>query len=139
MEEQKFQERRKVKDNNQQTENSLACARVVCMPIGHTHTGINNITGVISDQARAHVREGDAARPESAPYRGGCAALARRLFHDEMVAAWRERIFADGGQRGRRRTRPSSDRSRLRYGAIVVIPGGAATTPLRVAARDPLG
>ena len=96
MEEQKFQERRKVKDNNQQTENSLACARVVCMPIGHTHTGINNITGVISDQARAHVREGDAARPESAPYRGGCAALARRLFHDEMVAAWRERIFADG-------------------------------------------
>ena len=85
-----------MKDNNQQTENSLACARVVCMPIGHTHTGINNITGVISDQARAHVREGDAARPESAPYRGGCAALARRLFHDEMVAAWRERIFADG-------------------------------------------
>ena len=115
MEEQKFQERRKVKDNNQQSENTLACARVVCMPIGHTHTGINNITGSVSDLARAHVREGDAARPESTPYRGGCAALARRLFHDEMVAAWRERIFADGGQRGRRRKRPSSDRSRLRY------------------------
>ena len=32
-----------------------------------------------------------------------------------------------------------TDRSRLRYGAIVVIPGGAVTTPLRVAARDPLG
>ena len=48
-------------------------------------------------------------------------------------------LNADGGHRGRRRKRPSSVRSRLRYGAIVVIPGGAATTPLRVAARDPLG
>ena len=62
---------------------SASRARVVCMPYGHTHTGINNITGGISDQARARVRE-------------GVAALARRLFHDEMVDAWRERIFADG-------------------------------------------
>ena len=115
MEEQKFQERRKVKDNNQQSENTLACARVVCHT-EHTHTGISN-TYSVSDHARVRAR----AIPAN------------------FVAAWRERIFADGGQRGRRRKRPSSDRSRLRYGAIVVIPGGAVTTPLRVAARDPLG
>ena len=50
-------------------------ARVVCKPYGHTHTGIKNTC--FSDQARAR-------------------AYARRVFHDEMVAAWRERIFADG-------------------------------------------
>ena len=50
-------------------------ARVVCKPYGHTHTGINNTC--FSDQARAR-------------------AHARNVFHDEMVAAWRERIFANG-------------------------------------------
>ena len=72
MEEQKFQERRKVKDNNQQTENSLACARVVCHT-EHTHTGIINNTS-LSDHA--HVRA--------------------RAIPEEFVAAWRERIFANG-------------------------------------------
>ena len=72
MEEQKFQERRKVKDNNQQSENSLACARVVCHT-EHTHTGISN-TYSVSDHARVRAR----AIPAN------------------FVAAWRERIFADG-------------------------------------------
>ena len=72
MEEQKFQERRKVKDNNQQSENSLACARVVCHT-EHTHTGIVN-TYSVSDHARVRAR----AIPAN------------------FVAAWRERIFADG-------------------------------------------
>lgn len=49
-------------------------ARVVCKPNGHTHTGINN-TG-FSDHARA-------------------SAHARKVFHEEMVAIWRERIFAE--------------------------------------------
>ena len=113
MEEQKFQERRKVKDNNQQSENTLACARGMTYAYGDTCVS----SKCLSDHARVRAR----AIPAN------------------FVAAWRKRIFADGGQRGRRRKRPSSDRSRLRYGAIVVIPGGAATTPLRVAARDPLG
>ena len=72
MEEQKFQERRKVKDNNQQSENTLACARVVCHT-EHTHTGISN-TYSVSDRARVRAR----AIPAN------------------FVAAWRERIFADG-------------------------------------------
>ena len=53
-------------------------ARVVCKPCGLTHTGINNsCTSVLSDQARAR-------------------AYARRLFHDSVIAAWREMVFADG-------------------------------------------
>lgn len=63
--------------NKQSTEPSRAHARVVCnKPIGHTHTSIINNT-CFSDQARAR-------------------AYARRKFHDAMVAAWRERIFANG-------------------------------------------
>ena len=57
---------------------SHACARVVCKPNGHSHTGINNNT-CLSDHARAR-------------------AYARQVFHDEMVAAWRERIFAETGE-----------------------------------------
>ena len=56
---------------------SLACARVVCKPNGHTHTSIINTC--FSDHAHART-------------------YARRLFHDEMVAAWRERIFAETGE-----------------------------------------
>ena len=65
--------------DKQSTKPSRAHARVVCVgnePIGHTHTGIINNT-CFSDQARAR-------------------AYARRKFHDAMVAAWRERIFANG-------------------------------------------
>ena len=49
--------------------------RVVCQT-EHTQTGINSCTGVLSDQARARVRA--------------------RAIPEEFVAAWRERIFADG-------------------------------------------
>ena len=52
-------------------------ARVVCKPNGHTHTGINNTS--FSDRARAR-------------------AHARKVFHEEMVTAWRERIFAELGE-----------------------------------------
>ena len=52
-------------------------ARVVCKPNGHTHTGIINTR--FSDHARAR-------------------AYARQVFHDEMIAAWRERIFAETGE-----------------------------------------
>ena len=54
---------------------SRTCARVVCRPYGHTHTGIYNTC--FSDHVRARAHAG-------------------KVFHDEMVAAWRERIFADG-------------------------------------------
>ena len=54
-----------------------AHARAVCKPNGHTHTGIIN-TG-FSDHARAR-------------------AYARQVFHNEMVAAWRERIFGELGE-----------------------------------------
>ena len=60
--------------NKQSTEPSRAHARVVCHT-EHTHTGVNNTC--FSDQARAR-------------------AHARRKFHNAMVAAWRERIFANG-------------------------------------------
>ena len=53
---------------------SLACARVVCKPNGHTHTSIINTC--FSDHARARAR----AIPE------------------EFIAAWRERIFAETGE-----------------------------------------
>ena len=52
-------------------------ARVVCKPNGHTHTGINNTS--FSDHARAR-------------------AHARKVFHEKMVTAWRERIFAELGE-----------------------------------------
>ena len=52
---------------------SASRARVVCMPYGHTHTGISN-TYSVSDHARVRAR----AIPAN------------------FVAAWRERIFADG-------------------------------------------
>ena len=55
----------------------LACARVVCKPNGHTHTSIINTC--FSDHARAR-------------------AYARQVFHEEIVAAWRERIFAETGE-----------------------------------------
>lgn len=51
-------------------------ARAVCKPIGHTHTGINNAC-VLADRARAR-------------------AYAKKCFHDEMVKAWLERVFAEG-------------------------------------------
>ena len=73
MEEQKFQERRKVKDNNQQTENSLACARGMTYAYGDTCVS----SKCLSDHACAHGR-------------------ARRPFTKAEIAAWRERIFADG-------------------------------------------
>ena len=59
--------------NKQSTEPSRAHARVVCHT-EHTHTGINNTC--FSDHAHAHVRA--------------------RAIPDEFVAAWRERIFANG-------------------------------------------
>lgn len=55
---------------------SRTCARVVCKPIGHTHTGIINNTCELSDQARAR-------------------AYARKRFHDEMVKAWLDRVFSE--------------------------------------------
>ncbi len=73
MEEQKFQERRKVKDNNQQTEISLACARGMTYAYGDTCVS----SKCLSDHACAHGR-------------------ARRPFTRAEIAAWRERIFADG-------------------------------------------
>ena len=54
---------------------SHTCTRVVCS--GHTQTGINN-NACLSDHA--HVR----------------AKARRRKFTEAEVAAWRERIFADG-------------------------------------------
>jgi len=54
---------------------AASCARVVCS--GHTQTGIINNT-CLSDHA--HVR----------------AKARRRKFTEAEVAAWRERIFADG-------------------------------------------
>ncbi len=57
------------------SQGSASRARVVCKPYGHTHTGIGNTC--FSDQARTR-------------------AYARKVFHDEMVAAWRARVFADG-------------------------------------------
>ena len=54
---------------------AASCARVVCS--GHTQTGIVNIT-CLSDHA--HVR----------------ARARRRQFTEAEVAAWRERIFANG-------------------------------------------
>ena len=44
---------------------SRTCARVVCRPYGHTHTGIDNTCFSDHAQSRAH---------------------ARKVFHDEMVA-----------------------------------------------------
>ena len=52
-------------------------ARGMIKPNGHTHTSIINTC--FSDHAHART-------------------YARRLFHDEMVAAWRERIFAETGE-----------------------------------------
>ena len=60
--------------NKQPTEPSRARAHVVCHT-EHTHTGIINNTS-LSDHAHAHVRA--------------------RAIPDEFVAAWRERIFANG-------------------------------------------
>ena len=59
------------------TGDASSCARVVCS--GHTHTGIASNT-CFSDHAGAHVR----------------ARAVRRQFTEAEVAAWRERIFADG-------------------------------------------
>ena len=75
MEEQKFQERRKVKDNNQQSENSLACARGMTYAYGDTCVS----SKCLSDHACAHGR-------------------ARRPFTRAEIAAWRERIFADASK-----------------------------------------
>ena len=62
--------------NKQPTDPSRAHARVVCHT-EHTHTGINNINNTcFSDHAHAHVRA--------------------RAIPDEFVAAWRERVFANG-------------------------------------------
>ena len=54
---------------------AASCARVVCS--GHTQTGIINNT-CLSDHARVR------------------AKARRRKFTEAEVAAWRERIFADG-------------------------------------------
>ena len=53
---------------------AVSCARVVCS--GHTQTGINHTC--LSDHAHGRARAG------------------RRQFTEAEVAAWRERIFADG-------------------------------------------
>ena len=76
MEEQKFQERRKVKDNNQQTENTLACARVLCHT-EHTHTGISNNYSV-SDHARVRAQAREASVHESGNRRVEGEDLRRR-------------------------------------------------------------
>lgn len=72
MEEQKFQERRKVKKRKRQTGKRLACARGMTYADGDTC-----VSKRISDRAGAHRR-------------------ARRPFTKAEIAAWRERIFADG-------------------------------------------
>ena len=56
--------------------------RGVCKPNGPTHTGIFN-TG-LSDPARARARDAQGR------------ALARQVFHEAVIAEWRERIFAEG-------------------------------------------
>ncbi len=55
---------------------SRTCARAVCKPIGQTQTSINN-TSNCSNRERAR-------------------AYARKLFHEEMVKAWLDRVFSDG-------------------------------------------
>ena len=57
------------------TGDASSCARVVCS--GHTHTGIASNT-CFSDHTRVRAR------------------ARRRKFTEAEVAAWRERIFADG-------------------------------------------
>jgi hypothetical protein len=68
------EEARSKKEEVVNSPGAASCARVVCS--GHTHTGINNTC--FSDHA--HVR----------------ARARRRPFTEAEVAAWRERIFADG-------------------------------------------